>query len=106
MGSVQWGFGWSSRTVLLMLGVPTLLIVLHLRARVVPTTLAWIFSRTTVRHCHDDRIRVVRFLRGRGPDQWRADLVPAVRAFHRWVLALAGVLEVPLVSRSFANSKM
>ncbi len=43
MGSIQRGFGWSPWTILLVLGIPTLLALIYFFARIEPATLAWIF---------------------------------------------------------------
>lgn len=43
MGSVQRGFGWSSWTVLFVLGTPTLLALAYFLLRIVPSTLRWLF---------------------------------------------------------------
>jgi hypothetical protein len=43
MGSIQRGFGCSPWAILVVLGIPTLLALIYLFVRIVPTTLAWIF---------------------------------------------------------------
>jgi hypothetical protein len=49
MGSVQRGFGWSPSTLLLVFGVPTLIAMLWLFARVVPQTLRQLFPTSAPR---------------------------------------------------------
>jgi len=43
IGSVQRGLGWSPWTVLLVLGTPTLLVLIYFCARLQPKTLAWLY---------------------------------------------------------------
>ena len=43
MGSVQRGFGWSPWTLMLLLGVPILIVLVHFLLRTVPASLAWLF---------------------------------------------------------------
>ncbi len=49
MGSVQRGFGWSPWTILVVLGIPTLLALIYFFARVEPATLAWLFPRSVAK---------------------------------------------------------
>ena len=49
MGSIQRGFGWSPWTILVVLGVPTLLAVTYLFIRIMPTSLVWIFSESAAK---------------------------------------------------------
>ena len=46
MGSVRKGFGWSPWTIILVLGVPTLIILVWFLWRIVPATLAWLFPES------------------------------------------------------------
>lgn len=46
MGSVQKGFGWSPWTIMLLVGVPTLVILARFLIRIVPDTLAWLFPES------------------------------------------------------------
>jgi len=43
MGSVQRGFGWSPWMVLLVLGLPTLILLVYFTLRIEPATLSWLF---------------------------------------------------------------
>jgi hypothetical protein len=43
MGSIQRGLGWSPWTILVVLGIPTLLALSYFFARIEPVTLAWLF---------------------------------------------------------------
>lgn len=49
MGSVQRGFGWSPWTILLILGVPTLIVLVYFLVRIVPVSLAWLFPESLAR---------------------------------------------------------
>ncbi len=46
MGSVQRGFGWSPWTILVVLGIPTLLALVYFLLRIEPATLAWLFPQS------------------------------------------------------------
>jgi hypothetical protein len=46
MGSIQRGFGWSPWTILVVLGIPTLLAIIYFFARIEPVTLAWLFPES------------------------------------------------------------
>jgi hypothetical protein len=49
MGSVQRGFGWSPWTILVVLGIPTLLALIYFFARIEPPTVAWPFPRSAAK---------------------------------------------------------
>ncbi len=49
MGSVQKGFGWSSWTLLIVLGVPILIVLVHFLLRTVPASLTWLFPASLAR---------------------------------------------------------
>lgn len=46
MGSVQKGFGWSPWMIMLVLGVPTLILLVHFLRRTAPATLNWLFPES------------------------------------------------------------
>ncbi|HXS05615.1 MAG TPA: hypothetical protein VN723_02400 [Rhizomicrobium sp.] len=46
MGSVQKGFGWSPWTIMIVLGIPTLIILIWFLWRILPATLRWLFPET------------------------------------------------------------
>lgn len=47
MGSVEKGFGWSPWGVLFVLGIPTLAATLYFFLKIVPSTVTWLFPRST-----------------------------------------------------------
>ena len=49
MGSIQRGFGWSPWTILLVLGIPTLLATIYFFARIGPVTLTWLFPESAAK---------------------------------------------------------
>jgi hypothetical protein len=49
MGSIQRGFGCSPWTILIVLGIPTLLAVIYFFARIEPATLAWLFPESAAK---------------------------------------------------------
>jgi hypothetical protein len=49
MSLVQRGFGWSPWTVLVVLGIPTLVALIYFFARIEPATLAWLFPRSAAK---------------------------------------------------------
>jgi hypothetical protein len=49
MGSVQKGFGWSPWTLLVVLGVPTLILLIQFLGRTLPATLTWLFPDSLAR---------------------------------------------------------
>ncbi len=49
MGSIQRGFGWSPWTILVVLGIPTLLALIYFFARIEPSTLAWLFPQSAAK---------------------------------------------------------
>jgi hypothetical protein len=46
---VQKGFGWSPWTLLVLLGVPTLILLIQFLGRTLPATLAWLFPGSRAR---------------------------------------------------------
>lgn len=49
MGSVRKAFGWSPWTIMILLGVPTLLVLADFLSRIVPATMAWLFPGSRAR---------------------------------------------------------
>jgi hypothetical protein len=49
MGSIQRGFGCSPWTILVVLGVPTLLALIYFFVRIEPVTLAWLFPESAAK---------------------------------------------------------
>jgi hypothetical protein len=49
MGSVERGFGWSPWTVVLVLGIPTLIALGYLFLRIEPETIKWLFPESNAR---------------------------------------------------------
>ena len=49
MGSIQRGFGWSPWTILVVLGIPTLLAVIYFFVRIQPATLTWLFPESAAK---------------------------------------------------------
>lgn len=51
MGSVRRGFGWSPWTILIILGIPTLLALAYFLLRIVSSTLRWLFPDSISQRC-------------------------------------------------------
>ena len=49
MGSIQRGLDWSPWTILVVLGIPTLLALIYFFARIEPVTLAWLFPESATK---------------------------------------------------------
>lgn len=51
MGLVQRGFGWSPWVLLVVLGIPTFIVLVHFLVRIVPDTLDWLFPDDAGKRC-------------------------------------------------------
>lgn len=108
MGTVQRGLNWSPWAVLLVLGIPTLLALLHFLLRIGPSTLRWLFPSSSARRIAVATLTSLAlfwFYGGAGLSEGGPISHTMSLASIFAVFPLATVMEAALVRGSMSSSK-